>query len=445
MNQRFFASEIAYFIEKQQLISPKDKILVAVSGGADSLFLAFALKHLGYEIAIAHVNFQLRGEESNEDEKCVQEYAHRWEIPFFVKRFETQAIVAASNASLQVIARELRYAFFEEVMEKEGYSLCATAHHADDNAENLLMHLFSGNNSKVFSAIPIKRGKFIRPLLCLSKKEILEASEKLEINFRADSSNQKNIYKRNGLRNRIFPILQEMYPSLNLQLQNRNVWYELQYSFIEKAMNVFAEKSENTLDWTDFEQIYGKKFLPLLIVHFLEKRNFHGYDIWNICKLIDAETGKFIEAKNRKVYKTRTGIEILDIVTEDKELIISKEEILTSTKEYNFGGRAIFLSFVEKSVVVFGKKNEFYLDAQKIDFPLVIRFGKNAEKMKPFGMKNFKKISDIFIDEKFSATQKKNAIFIADATEIICLSDFRMAEKGRITEETSEIFRICIF
>lgn len=442
MNQNSIFHKISQFIQKQQLIAQNDKILVAVSGGADSLFLAYALKKLGYEIGIAHVNFQLRGEESNEDEKCVKEYAEKWNTSIFLQRFDTQAIVEGEKSSVQVIARKLRYDFFEEIMLKEGYSLCATAHHADDNSENLLMHLFSGNNAKVFSGIPVKREKFIRPLLCISKQEIVAEYEKLEIHFRTDSSNLKNTYKRNSLRNRIFPILQEMYPSVNEQLEHRNNWYELQYSFIEKSLNIFAGKNEHILDWTDFEQIYGKVFLPLLIVHFLEKRDFHGYDIWNVCKLIESETGKFVETKKGNVYKTRTGIEILHFSEDNKELIINKEDVSTSTKEYLFAERKIHFSFVQKSEVVFGKKNEFYLDAQKIVFPLIIRFGKKAEKMKPFGMKHYKKISDIFIDEKFSATQKKSAILIADATEIICLFDFRMAEKGRITENTSEI--LCI-
>jgi len=433
---------ISKFIHSNKLISKNQKILVAVSGGADSLFLAYVLQKLGYEIGMAHVNFQLRGEESNEDEKCVKEYAEKWNIPVFVQKCDTQAIVEQEKSSIQVIARKLRYDFFEEIMQQEGYSLCATAHHADDNNENLLMHLFSGNNSKIFAGIPVKRGKFIRPLLCLAKNEIVAECKNWEINFRTDSSNLKNNYKRNNLRNRVFPILQEIYPSLSEQLENRNKLYALQYAFLEKSLNIFAEKKENALDWLDFEQTYGKEFLPLLIIHFLEKRDFHGYDIWNACRLIEAEIGKFIETKKGNIYKTRTGIEILEAQNKCNELIINKEEISIVPKEYDFKGRKIHFSFVAKKEVIFGQKNEFYLDAQKILFPLNIRNGKNAEKMKLFGMKNFKKISDILIDEKFSATQKANTFVIADASEIICLADVRMAEKGRITENTTEV--LCI-
>ncbi|MDP6909225.1 MAG: tRNA lysidine(34) synthetase TilS, partial [Flavobacteriales bacterium] len=211
-------SEFAAYIEKSGLLSPKDQILVAVSGGVDSMVLATVLNSLGYHIALAHCNYQLRGEDSDVDEELVKNWALEREIPFHSRRIDTKRLVQESTRSTQMVAREERYRFFEELMDEHGYVATALAHHQDDRLESLLMNVLRGTGIRGFVGMPVRRDRYIRPLLFASKKEIREYAVSNQIPFRDDISNQQVVYKRNWVRLRLLPMLRQVHPNIDKDL-----------------------------------------------------------------------------------------------------------------------------------------------------------------------------------------------------------------------------------
>lgn len=434
-------------IQKYALFAPMDKILVAVSGGADSIMLAYCLQKLGYEMGIVHCNFQLRGAESDSEEAFVKSFSEKNNIPFFVKKFETQAIVEETNASIQVVARNLRYAFFEEILNTQDYHVCALAHHADDQAETLFMSLLKGNSPQIWKAMPIKRGKYVRPLLYIRKSEILEATKQFNIPFCTDSSNLKNNYSRNYTRNVVFPTLFALNANFIGHLISKNDLYTQQITFIDNILERYIT-AENEIVFEPFVKDFGTAFLEMFILYFCQKKGIFGYLTQDICALKDSISGKYVKLPNGKMIKTRTGLAF--IPAEIAQISAKSYPLFTGKTSINWGGQTLMFTFPYTEEIDFeamknSKGKLFYLAIDKISFPLQIRTWQQGDKMMPLGMRNYKKISDIMIDNKFSALQKQNTFVIEDAKgEILALSGFRISEKAKMGEQKDNILEIRI-
>ncbi len=432
-------------IAQNQLFLPTHKLLVAVSGGADSMILAYILTKQAYNISIIHCNFQLRGEESDAEEEHVKTFAEKNNLPFFCKKLDTHAIVEATNESIQVVARNLRYTFFEEIMAKENYDFCALAHHADDQAETLFMSLLKGNSPQIWKAIPIKRGKYVRPLLHIRKAEILEMAAQINLPFCTDSSNLKNDYSRNFTRNVVFPALSQLNVAFVNHLLAKNDLYTQQTDFIHLLLQKYIS-AENELYFAPFVQDLGKDFLPLLIRFFCQKKAISGYLIQEICDLQDSISGKYVNISGGKMLRTRTG---LAFISAKKESISPQSYALQQGDTSIFWGeyQLIFTFPLAEKVDFSATKNGevFYIDTEKTLFPLQIRSYQEGDKMMPLGMHNYKKISDIMIDKKYTFQQKQTAFVITDATgEIIALSGFRVSEKVKMQENSRAILKVCV-
>ncbi len=439
--------KITHAIEKYELFEKKDRVLVAVSGGPDSVFLAYVLHHQQYDIGIAHVNYQLRGEESEAEAALVQKIAHQWNIPVYIKTHETEKLLTERKDSLQMLARELRYTFFEETMNKEGYQYCATAHHADDQAESIIFSLLKGNSADFVKAIPYKRERYVRPLLGLNKTEIEMMCQHFDLPFLIDSSNMKEDYARNKIRHSVIPALKHLHPNPGEQLVNRTAWYEFQSKWMNSILNQWKERcmiDSFTLDWKEFEMEFGRKYIPLLLVYVFEQWGIHGHELWEGTQLYKLQVGKKILTKKGALWRTREGIQWSPTSSEyDQEVVphLIIEEIKEETKiHWNNCQLTFYPHYVDQPV--FGLKNVFFLDQDKISFPLKIRHWHTGDRMVPFGMNQQKKLSDIFIDEKFSLQQKQQAVIMEDQHHILLVSDFRIDHRVRLGEHTRRVLRV---
>ncbi len=426
----------------QWKINKDSKLLVAVSGGGDSVLITRILLDLGYRIAIAHCNYQLRGEESDKEEEFVKDFATSHNIPAHYIRFDTKANLNNSADSVQILARKLRYDFFERLLYSEKYDYCITAHHLSDQTETLLFSFLKGFSPEIIKGIPSQRGKFIRPLIESSRNEIEGALAEINQSFCTDSSNLKSDYHRNKIRNQILPVIKEINPSIEQTLQRKINHYHLQIKLIEAVLARFTEEVA-ILKFEPFISIYGIALLPLLIQIFAQKHNIHGNLLTEVMALGNSEIGKFVVLpENKKIIRSREGLEIINILEGFEAITIPFFE---GEKRIQIGYYKVIFIHPYKENLDFKSKNVFHIDSEKIFFPLTIRPKKTGDMMPPFGMKGRKKISDIITDEKFSPFEKENALIFEDKkAEIFALSGYRISRKVAITPKTTLVLKIII-
>jgi len=441
-----FVQHLQHWFEQHEIDIQQHKFLVAISGGPDSVLLAHLMKQMDAEIALAHVNYQLRGEESDQDQALVEEIGRNLGYVVHVHLASQEEVKDDPFTSVQEKARDIRYNFFEELMDLHDYKFCLTAHHGDDQVETLLFHLFRGNSISILKGIPERREPYLRPFLTFTKEEILDVCDQMELTYRVDRSNLKNDYIRNQIRNQLVPYIRDINPSLTKQMSRIYQWYHLQESFIshqiDKMYPKMVEQSSRgaTLDWTRFLERFPEEFLPILVAEVLTKWGIHGHSVQQALRLIQSSSGKFVEWQEGRIYRTREGI----AYAEEDQLtheIIKVDDLPEEELVYNWLGKEVRLSYHEGKVS-FGRENDFFLDADEIKWPITIRSWKLGDRMMPFGMNQTKKLSDIFIDEKYNPIQKERAIVIEDQQKIICLSDFRLSEMVKITEDTWHVLRI---
>ncbi|MEO0898327.1 MAG: tRNA lysidine(34) synthetase TilS [Bacteroidota bacterium] len=442
-----FIHHLQQWFESQEIDLENNRFLIAVSGGPDSVLLAYLMTQLKAEFGLAHVNYQLRDEDSQLDQELVEELGEKLGCEVHVHLSTKEEVKNDPFASTQEKARDIRYHFFEELMDVHDYQFCLTAHHGDDQVESILFHLFRGNNVSVIKGIPERREPYLRPLLTFTKDEILKACEELGLSFRIDHTNLQNDYIRNQIRNLIVPPIREVNPSITRQMSRIHQWYGLKESFISHVMSnlypfmIQQHAQGATLDWQPFLELYSEEYLPLLVAEVLTKWGIHGHTMQQALRLIHSSSGKYVEWHDRKIYRTRVGIAYSEEDYTKTFQDIEVEDLPESTLQYNWMGRDILLDYHEGEAV-FGKINDYYLDADEIKWPIKIRSWKLGDRMMPLGMSKSKKLSDIFIDAKMNPLQKERAIVIEDQQKIICLSDFRPSESVKITEDTWHILRI---
>ncbi|MEZ4774509.1 MAG: tRNA lysidine(34) synthetase TilS [Bacteroidia bacterium] len=442
---------LAQTIQNYELILPGQKVLVAISGGPDSVFLAGALHRLGYAIGLAHVNYHLRGQDSENEELLIRQYARQWNVPAFICHATPKQHALKHHVSLQVACRDIRYDWFDQVLTTENYDCCATAHHLNDQSESILMSLVKGNSESVIHGIPIKRGPYIRPLTEISKIEILAAINETGWAYSLDYTNEKNDYTRNQFRNQIIPYLKNINPDLENQLKNRLKWYQQQHAFIRKIIEQHRKElitiSEEviSLDWGPFENKFGREHLPVLLAEVVAEWGLHGHEIEQCIRLIDSQPGKRMETKSARLTRTRSGLLFQVKPGQVEAATPLKLENFPQSETIHFDGREV--SFTTETLSPAAEvfiQGKYLLDIEKIHFPVTIRHWQQGDRMKPLGMKGHKKLSDIFIDEKFDPLAKARAIVLEDQRGVIFLSEYRISDRIKLTPESRKIGRIVI-
>ncbi len=452
-------------------------ILVATSGGVDSMVLIDILSKIDAikNIGIAHCNFSLRGNESDEDEEFIKNYANKNNVSFHSIKFDTKKLAEIEQKSIQLIARELRYDFFDKISSENNYDFIATAHHLSDSLETSIYHLSKGTgiagmrgilpkriNSKTSKA---NKAPIIRPLLCLTKEEIMNYANQNNLKWREDASNQTQKYKRNFIRHSIIPLLKKINPDtektfLNTSERLRSMENMLQFHVKEFEKTILIKEDKSKLI-----QVSEIKNLiePLLILsEFLKKKGFSYKQAKQIIEQLENSNQK--EENETKTFASKTSIlytnknEWILINQKDNQLIKTDKEFLIDidfkkVEKYTFQDedQKIKLTLEKCNPKEVDFKSDFmYLDLDKLQFPLVLRKWKNGDKFFPLGMKNKKNIGDFLTDSKIPIYQRNFVYVLLSKNEIVWIGiiennktkGLRISDTFKLTKNTKNSIQV---
>jgi len=415
------------------------RLLLAVSGGLDSMVLLHLFKRLNYEISIAHCNFQLRGLESFEDQNFIQDYAKANGIPIFVTQFDTTAFAKDYKLSTQVAARELRYNWFYELLEKNKFDYILTAHHADDNLETFLINLTRGTGLEGLTGIPKQNDKIVRPLLSFSREEIENYAKTNTIKWREDSSNASDKYLRNKIRHNLIPILKDLNQNFLSSFQNtQNYLQEAQTMVEDASIMVYqqvAKEEENDSIHFDLKKLMQLPNYKSYLYHWLREYGFTAWD--DIYDLAESQSGKQVFSSDFRLLKDRDSLILspINLVNEKEEYFIDENQ-----KEVKI---PLNLSLSKASDISIGSNTTIFVDEDKLQFPLILRRWDEGDVFQPFGMKGkSKKVSKLFKDEKLSLIEKENAWILCSDNQIVWVVGIRQDERFRITHTTKNLLKI---
>lgn len=416
------------------------KLLLATSGGLDSMVMAHLFKSLNFEIALAHCNFQLRGKESFEDQFFVQNYAEANEIPVFITQFDTKSFAFDYQLSTQVAARELRYNWFYELIEANNFDYILTAHHADDNIETFLIHLIRGSGLDGFTGIPAQNESVIRPLLFFSREEIVSYAAANTIQWREDSSNVSDKYLRNKIRHDLVPLLKELNPSFLTSFQNtQNYLKEAQVMVEDATIMIYQQVATDVNDEIHFN-IDKLKILPNYKSYLYQWLKEYGFSAWDaIYELVDYQSGKQVFSSDFRLLKDRNSLILAPIIEKDTSEVyyINENQLETSIPIKLSISNENFHSNTDNSFI--------FVDADKLKFPLTLKRYEEGAVFKPFGMNGkSKKVSKLFKDEKLSLLQKENTWILYSNEDIVWVIGIRQDERFKIENTTKNSLKIAL-
>jgi len=430
-------------IEKNSLCGKSAKILLAVSGGADSVVMAGLFHKAGYKFGIIHCNFQLRGEESDADEAFVRDLAvKKYKVPFFVTHFDTKKYAEQHKRSIQEAARELRYTYFEEIRKKEHYSSLATAHHADDNIETFFINLLRGSGISGLAGIPVKQKNIIRPLLFAYRSEIEEYAKKNKLKYRTDSSNKDTKYLRNKIRNKMLPVMEQIYPQYRnaistsiTNLRNTEAAYRI---YLEKIS--LLKTNKNGLKTISIKEL--KKLEPdsHYLFEFISAFGFNKHVCDDICNALDEVSGKIFFSPTHRLIKDREHLIIEQLTNETPDRIFSLND---GVKQISLPIKLKLTIKKPSALKVFSAdKNLALLDKDKLVFPLTLRKWQKGDYFYPLGLKGKKKLSDFFSDHKFSVIDKENTWLLCSENKIVWVIGWRIDDRFKIRTRTQNILQV---
>ncbi len=428
------------FITDNDLFTADNRVLLAVSGGIDSMVLAHLFMRQGFDFAIAHCNFNLRGTEADEDEAFVKEYAENHRIDFFVKRFDTTGYASEKGLSIQMAARELRYRWFEELRSAAGFDSIALAHNLNDNIETFLINLVRGTGIAGLAGIKPKNEYLVRPLLFASRAEIREYCEKYEVRYREDSSNADTKYVRNKIRHLIIPVLREINPSFENTIEETisrvgdiNEIYSGHIAKIRKSL-IKELKNSQSVKISDLTSL-----TPLNTMVFELFRSF-GLTrpmVPELIKLATSRTGSHLSTSSYRFIRNRSEILIESIESESESsqhmVFNTLEELLAG----NFGAKVVQAACSEGFEIP-RNATSTCISLNKLKFPVIVRNWKPGDIFYPLGMNKKKKLSDFFIDNKLSMPEKERVLVMESGGKISCIIGIRTDNRFRITKATTK-------
>ena len=433
------------FIRENKLIGSGQKVLLAVSGGMDSMAMLELFFESSYEVGVAHCNFQLRGKESDEDEDFVREVAKSKKLPFYSKAFDTNAFAEAKNISIQMAARDLRYEYFREIAEEYNYDLIATAHHLDDQAETFFINLARGSGIAGFHGIRAKNGKLIRPLMFARREEIEAYIREKNISYREDSSNSSLKYIRNKVRHQIIPLMTEINPAFDTEIgytikrmaQTEEIFRE--YIALKKA-EIFEEHEGAIL--LDIDKVKELPAVDTFLYELISDFGFNKDDVASILQTFGEAPGRqFFSATHRLVVDRKKMI-IVPIETSYSEKDTYTIEADTAEISDPLGLK--FSRHQRSSYQITSNRSVASLDLDKLNFPLKLRKWQEGDNFFPLGMKNRKKLSDFFIDEKYSIIQKENCWLLCSGDDIVWIVGDRIDDRFKVTNATVEVLEVSL-
>lgn len=439
-------SKFENYVSGHSICSHDDKILLAVSGGVDSMVMLSLFAEAGYQIGVAHCNFQLRGPEAEEDEQLVADTAEKLGVPHYNIRFDTLKEMEQTGESVQMAARRLRYAWFDSLCDQYGYQRIAIAHHGDDSVETFLINLLRGTGLRGLTGISVINGRLIRPLLFSTRKEILDYALHNNIPFREDSSNSSTKYLRNKIRLGVVPRIKEISPQFTETMSSNVERLTAAQGFIDRSMAVLRQRV--VTDEGDHHIIEVDRIDPMLPVQFVVYELLRGFhfnpdvinQLYHSFETGEQSTGKRFYSRDYAAYIDRRRIIVMPIPTDD----VCELEANEQTHRICCGGNIIRFEHLEIDDLETLRQpdNVALLDEQKLHYPLHVRRWRDGDTFIPFGMSGHKKVSDLLIDSKVSLPDKQRQFVVLSGDEIVWVIGRRVDERYRVDSNTENVLRL---
>ena len=421
---------------------PKQPYLLAVSGGPDSMCLAYLFHKAQHRFAIAHMNFGLRENDSLLDEACVQTWASAHQIPFFVERPNTKAVQGETGQSLQETARMLRYAFFQRIQAHSEYKILVTAHHANDMAETLLINLFRGTGLRGLRGIPSGEEHGIRPLLPFSRQQIMAYIEQEQIPYRTDTSNLGNSYTRNALRNQVIPILRNLFPAWDETMQHNAIRFQSAYHVLQREVLRWQKKCTQIRGNDCYLFIDAFRSDPEALTYFIETLRPYGFNAKQceqVLNLVDSQSGTWVGNAAYRVIKHRNALIVTPHSTSPSSMsgVVSLEENQAVFKtpygtwvvsRQSYSGQALNHT-----------PGVFYFDAHKLSWPLYAMPWQSGDYFYPLGMNKKKKVARLLIDAKLAIPEKEKVWVMRSHQKICWVIGMRTDERFKVSAQTREV------
>lgn len=437
--------QLISYIKEKELFKPQDKVLLAVSGGIDSVVMSTLFSEAGFDFAIAHCNFGLREEESDADEKFVRKLARKAKVDCHVKHFDTQQFAEDHSLSIQMAARELRYNWFEELAEAQGYQYIALAHHKGDLLETMLLNLTRGTGIAGLHGITPKRGRFIRPLLFASKDDIYAYVTENQLIWREDSSNASTKYYRNKIRHDVIPALQELNPKLEQTFQQtaekvgavERLFYRQADALRQKVL--LPQGSDSLLQ---LQPVLDSTEPTLFLSELLNPWGFsyaQAKEVLAVYREAPTVAGKVFDSPTHRLNLDRGQLVISPKSLQQYQSL----EIEEGTESIDYAGWK--LQFSAKPREGYRIKANRYLaslDKNKVKYPLKLRKWKAGDWFCPLGMNKKKKLSDFMIDEKIPLNLKERVFVLTSGESIVWVLGYRIDDRFKLTDKSTEVLEV---
>ncbi|RRB07513.1 tRNA lysidine(34) synthetase TilS [Larkinella rosea] len=434
------------FFKREQLFRQTDCILLAISGGLDSVVLAELFRLTGLQYGIAHVNFQLRGADSEEDEYFVKALAERHQVRFHGIRLPPEQYAEERGISTQMAARQLRYDWFDQLATEFGYQKIATAHHQDDVLETILLNLVRGTGLTGLRGIPVRQGRMVRPLWFSNRQEIEAYALAQGLNWREDSSNASDKYRRNQLRHQVIPVLKELNPNLlqTLQatvqrLQSADVLLDQE---MERSWQETAEIRPNGI-FLPIQTLLTQREWRFRLAEWLKPYGFQYVQIGPIAEAVQSSGfGQTFQSATHRILRDRAFlvIERLQMNASQSAVIAGlPAERVPISNQYQ-----LRFELMKKPADVQFPSNPrtVYLDANLIQWPLTIRPWQNGDHFSPLGMKGKQTIGNFLTNNKVSRIDRRSAQVMVSENQIVWLIGYRLDHAFRVTDQTTQILKI---
>jgi len=434
------------YVRQNNLFNPKERVLLAVSGGKDSMLMATLFVEAGFDVIIAHCNFSLRGQESDKDEELVSNFAKQHQIRFLSKRFDTIDYADRHKVSIQMAARDLRYHWFEELRSEQQCQYVAIAQHQNDHIETVLLNIVRGTGIAGLQGIQVKRDTIIRPLLFLDAQDVASAVSALNISYRDDQSNFSTKYARNKIRLEIVPLMEQINPEfvkgLCQSIEHFRDSFALLNQFVDPIRAVLF-KNEELKEEIVIEKVEMAPYLkniPLLYALF-EPYHFQKNVLMDMVNTWSNGNGRIFESKSHRMLMDRETLILSPRFSicqnEDVETFITEHDTAVYWKGIHFK-----IGNTTPSTISFNR-NVAYLDWDTLTFPLEIRSWREGDYFYPIGMVGKKKISDYFIQQKINRFDKVRVPILVDGSgKIVWVAKYRLDNRFKITDNTKKVFTL---
>lgn len=435
-----FKEKVKNCIARHELLGREHPVLVALSGGADSVALACVLQDLGYKIEAAHCNFCLRGAESDRDEAFVTDFCQRRKIVLHRRCFSTHAYAHEHHVSIEMAARTLRYDFFEQLLQERELDCVAVAHHREDNTETVLLNLLRGTGIRGLRGIQYRNGKVVRPLLDVSRQEIEDYLAECHQDYVTDSTNLQDEVQRNKIRLNVMPRMREIYPNADESIHQGARRLSDAFRIYEYGMDLLMQQVVHG-NRILLEELNRTPAPETVLYEILNRMDFNPAQVAAIYEQQGGESGKVYESATHRLLRDREAL-----VFEKKavrpvrlEKVLPLEGIMRVTDDVTF---LISRSSYSSGGPLPREKNVICMDLDKVEFPLVVRMPQTGDRFMPFGMKGMKLVSDFLTDLKKNVFEKERQLLVCSGDKIAWVVGERPDDRFRVTEHTRHILRI---